>query len=240
MALDAKLVADRVELLVGKSTSYFCNHCLVRNIGLVQYDRCFVAMVEEVKFLSSSSGSIPQLWVVEHPPVFTVGFSASPEHFSSLGMLYRKIPFVFADRGGQVTYHGPGQLVLYLLVDVRRLFSSSPRLFVSCIEEVLVVFFRSKGIDAHLRNGYPGIYVSDSKLVSLGFRFHKGWSYHGIAINVDMDLAPFSAINPCGDRGLRMTQLVDIKPNVTISDVPSAIIKALTDCLAKQGGYCGS
>ncbi|WP_092483802.1 lipoyl(octanoyl) transferase LipB [Candidatus Ichthyocystis hellenicum] len=239
MSLDANLIVDRVELL-GESTSYFCNHCLVKNVGLVRYDRCFVAMVEEVKLLSSSSGSIPQLWVVEHHPVFTVGVSASPEHFSSVGLLFRHVPFVFTDRGGQVTYHGPGQLVLYLLIDVRSLFSSSPRLFVSCIEETLVVFLRSNGVDAHLRQGYPGIYVSDSKLVSLGFKFHRGWSYHGIAINVDMDLSPFSAINPCGGRGLRMTQLVDINSGLTDSDVPGAVIKALTECLVKRGGVNGS
>lgn len=226
---------------LGKVNLYLRNHCLVRDIGLIPYDRCLVAMIKEVELLASSLHEpISQCWLVEHYPVFTAGISASPKHFSSIGQSAQKIPFVFTDRGGQITYHGPGQLVIYLLVDVRRLFCSAPKLFVSCIEKTLINIFRSMDIDVHLKPGYPGVYISDLKLVSLGFKFRRGWSYHGIAINVDMDLSPFSEINPCGSCGLKMTQLKDVSTSLTTVDILDVVVDALTASIVGRGGVDGN
>ncbi|WP_407658223.1 lipoyl(octanoyl) transferase LipB [Larsenimonas rhizosphaerae] len=146
-----------------------------------------------------------QIWVVEHDPVFTQGQSGKAEHIlASTG-----IPLVQTDRGGQVTYHGPGQLVMYPLINLRRR-GVGVRDMVSALEQCVVESLADHGISAAARPDAPGVYVNQCKIASLGLRVRKGASYHGVAYNLDMDLTPFSAINPCGYAGLQMTQLADL------------------------------
>lgn len=145
-----------------------------------------------------------ELWLVEHDPVFTQGQAGKAEHL----LLPGDIPVVQADRGGQVTYHGPGQLVCYLLLDVRRL-GIGVRELVSRIERSLIDLLASYDVQAVAKPDAPGVYVNGAKIASLGLRIRNGRSFHGLALNVDMDLEPFGRINPCGYAGLRMTQLVD-------------------------------
>ncbi|MGC4028336.1 MAG: lipoyl(octanoyl) transferase LipB [Steroidobacteraceae bacterium] len=143
-----------------------------------------------------------EIWLLEHPPVFTLGMAADRSHLLAAG----DIPVVQTDRGGQVTYHGPGQLVLYPLLDLRRN-GLTVRSLVETLENAVIELLRPHGIEAIGRRDAPGVYVSGRKLASLGLRIRRGASYHGLALNVDMDLAPFSRINPCGMAGLEVTQL---------------------------------
>ncbi|WP_024461005.1 MULTISPECIES: lipoyl(octanoyl) transferase LipB [unclassified Marinimicrobium] len=145
-----------------------------------------------------------QLWLVEHPPVFTQGQAGKPEHL----LLPGDIPVVQTDRGGQVTYHGPGQLVAYPLLDLRRL-GMGVRDLVTALEETLVGLLASYGVEAYPRPDAPGVYIAGDKVASLGLRVRRGCSFHGLALNVAMDLEPFRRINPCGYQGLQMTQLAD-------------------------------
>ena len=143
-----------------------------------------------------------ELWVLEHEPVFTLGMNADPAHLLAPG----DIPVVQVDRGGQVTYHGPGQLVVYPLIDLRRA-GLGVRDLVTALEQAVIATAASFGIVAATRPGAPGVYVEGAKLASVGIRVRRGASYHGVSINVNMDLGPFSRINPCGFEGLAMTQL---------------------------------
>ena len=143
-----------------------------------------------------------ELWLVEHPSVFTLGQAGKPEHILNPG----DIPIVQSDRGGQVTYHGPGQLVGYLLIDLKRR-RLGVRDLVSGIENTLIDFLEQQGITSQARKDAPGVYVGAAKIAALGLRVRKGRSYHGFSLNVDMDLEPFTRINPCGYEGLEVTQL---------------------------------
>lgn len=145
-----------------------------------------------------------ELWWVEHPPVFTQGLAGRPEHLIDPG----GIPVVHSDRGGQVTYHGPGQIVMYLLVDLARQ-GLGVRPLVRRIEEAIVACLARYGIEAAGREDAPGVYVAGDKIASLGLRIRRGCSYHGLALNVAMDLEPFRRIHPCGFEGLRVTQIAD-------------------------------
>ena len=146
-----------------------------------------------------------QIWVVQHPPVFTQGQAGKPEHLLMPG----EIPVVETDRGGQVTYHGPGQLVLYPLIDVKRA-RLGVRDLVSALEDSVVDALGEHGIEASARPDAPGVYVGERKIASLGLRIRRGASFHGIAVNLEVDLTPFSFINPCGYAGLEMTRLADL------------------------------
>lgn len=148
-----------------------------------------------------------ELWLVEHAPVFTQGQAGKPEHLLMPG----DIPVVQTDRGGQVTYHGPGQLVAYPLLDLRRL-KIGVRDLVTAIEQTIVATLESYGIAAYPKPDAPGVYVDGNKIASLGLRVRRGCSFHGLALNVDMDLSPFQRINPCGYQGLAMTQMRDLLP----------------------------
>ena len=151
--------------------------------------------------------SIDQLWLVEHPPVFTQGQAGKAEHLLFPG----DIPVVQSDRGGQVTYHGPGQLVAYPLLDLRRL-KIGVRELVTSIEQTIVATLAHYGIESAAKPDAPGVYVDGNKIASLGLRVRRGCSFHGLALNVDMDLAPFLRINPCGYQGLAMAQMRDLIP----------------------------
>lgn len=143
-----------------------------------------------------------QLWILEHKPVYTQGQAGKKEHIINP----KQIPIIQSDRGGQVTYHGPGQIIIYLLVDIKRR-HLGVRAFVSLIEQSIIALLQCYGISAYAKKEAPGVYVDGAKIGSVGLRIRKGCSYHGLSLNVDMDLAPFYGINPCGFKGLEMTQL---------------------------------
>jgi lipoyl(octanoyl) transferase len=173
---------------------------LVRQLGLVEYQPTWRAMQ---RFTEERDGATPdEIWFLEHPPVFTLGVNASPAHLIAPG----DIPVVQIDRGGQVTYHGPGQLVVYPLIDLKRL-GLGIRDYVSALERAVIDLAAEFGIAAECRRDAPGVYVAGAKLASVGVRVRRGGSYHGLALNVALDLEPFSRINPCGYQGLAMTQL---------------------------------
>jgi len=146
-----------------------------------------------------------EFWLLEHEPVFTLGLAGKHEHILAAG----NIPVVQVDRGGQITYHGPGQLVAYTLIDLKRA-GLTIRDLVSALENAVIDTVAGYGIKARHRREAPGVYVGEEKLASIGLRIRRGCSYHGLALNVDMDLAPFEKINPCGFEGMRMTQLADL------------------------------
>jgi len=156
---------------------------------------------------SRTAETADELWLVEHPAVFTQGQAGRPEHLLDAG----PIPVVQSDRGGQVTYHGPGQLVAYPLLDLRRL-DLGVRALVSAIEQTLITLLATLEITAELRPGAPGVYVAGAKIASLGLRVRRGCSFHGLALNVNMDLSPFERINPCGYAGLAMTDIERLRP----------------------------
>lgn len=157
------------------------------------------------RFTDERTAETPdQLWLVEHEPVFTQGRAGKPEHLLMPG----DIPVVASDRGGQVTYHGPGQVVLYPLLDVRRR-GLGVRELVTLLEQAVIDLLATHGVDAKARTDAPGVYVGAKKIASLGLRIRRGCSFHGVALNIDMDLSPFARINPCGYAGLAMTQLRD-------------------------------
>ncbi len=172
----------------------------VRYLGLVDYAATLAAMID---FTDRRSPDTPdEIWLLEHPPVFTLGLAGDRSHVLAAGA----IPVVQVDRGGQVTYHGPGQLVAYTLIDLRRA-RLTIRDLVTTLEDAVIECAAEYGIEARNRRTAPGVYVGDAKLASIGLRVRRGCSYHGLALNVDMDLAPFDRINPCGFAGMRMTQL---------------------------------
>lgn len=183
-----------------------------RELGLLPYEPVWQAMRRFTDTRGPQTGD--EVWLVEHPPVFTQGQAGKAEHL----LLPGDIPVVQVDRGGQVTYHGPGQLVAYLLLDVRRL-GFGVRDLVSRIERCLIDLLASYDVEAAAKPDAPGVYVDGAKIASLGLRIRNGCSFHGLALNVDMDLAPFRRINPCGYAGLAMTQLRDQAGPIELSEV---------------------
>lgn len=169
-----------------------------------------------------------QLWLVEHDPVFTQGQAGRPEHLLMPG----DIPVVKTDRGGQVTYHGPGQVVLYPLLDVRRS-RLGVRDLVSALEQAVIALLAEHGVNARARAEAPGVYVGEAKIASLGLRIRRGASFHGVALNVDGDLSPFSRINPCGYAGMAMTRLADL---VETCPDTNTVGMRLAECLAWELG----
>lgn len=155
-----------------------------------------------------------RLWLTEHPRVFTLGLAAKPEHVLAAG----DIPVVKIDRGGEVTYHGPGQLLLYPLIDIRRA-KLGVRELVTALEESVIAYCSMRRVEAHAKKDAPGVYVGERKLASVGLRIRRGASYHGIALNVGMDLEPFGRINPCGYAGLAMTDLAALGVTATLEAV---------------------
>jgi lipoyl(octanoyl) transferase len=176
---------------------------LIKWLGRVDYES---TMREMQSFTDRRDASTrDEIWFLEHPPVFTLGMAGKREHLLAPG----DIPVVQTERGGQVTYHGPGQLVAYPLIDLRRA-NLGVRDYVTALENAVIEYAATFGITASTRRGAPGVYVDERKLASLGIRVRRGASYHGLALNVDLDLEPFTRINPCGYAGLAMTRLVDL------------------------------
>lgn len=173
---------------------------LVRDLGLREYVPLWRAMQQFTDARNEHTDD--EIWFTEHPPVFTMGLNASAEHLLAPG----EIPVVQIDRGGQVTYHGPGQLMIYPLIDLKRA-GLGVRTLVTALEQSVVDLASDLGIAAASRPDAPGVYVDGAKLASVGLRIRRGASFHGMALNVDVDLEPFSRINPCGFRGLEVTDL---------------------------------
>jgi lipoyl(octanoyl) transferase len=197
---------------------------IVRWLGQVAYEQCYSEMQ---RFTDERSSATPdELWLLEHPPVFTLGMAADPGHVLAPGA----IPVVQTDRGGQVTYHGPGQLVAYPLLDMRRL-GLAVRALVMQLEQAVIDVVAAHGIAALARRDAPGVYVQGRKLASLGLRVRRGASYHGLALNVDMDLRPFSLINPCGMAGLPVTSLAELGIAVSVEAVGREFARRLAQRL---------
>jgi lipoyl(octanoyl) transferase len=194
--------------------------------GLQDYATCWQAMKN---FTDQRETDTPdELWILEHHPVFTQGQNGKPEHILDAG----NIPIVQTDRGGQVTYHGPGQIVIYTLIDVKRK-KLNVRELVTLLEQSVIQCLFQHGIIAKARCDAPGVYVDDKKICSVGLRIRRGCSYHGLAFNVTMDLEPFNRINPCGYQTLKMTQLNQL----ISSPEPFKIGNELIECLITNLGY---
>lgn len=198
---------------------------IVRRLGLAEYEPVWHNM--QVLTDRRDESSPDELWLVQHPPVFTQGQAGKAEHVLAPG----DIPVIQVDRGGQVTYHGPGQIVAYPLVDIRRR-NLGVREFVHRIEESIIHVLARYGVEGERIAGAPGIYVEGAKVASLGLRVRRGCTFHGLAFNIDMDLEPFQRINPCGYEGLQVTQLSAFAP-VEFGEVENLLVNAL----ARQLGY---
>jgi len=183
-------------------------------------------------FTASRTAETPdEIWIVEHPPVYTLGQAGKPEHIlKDVG-----IPVVKIDRGGQVTYHGPGQVVIYLLLDLARL-KTKVRELVTAIEQAVIDLLAGHGLTAERRDGAPGVYVGDAKIAALGLRIRNGCSYHGVSLNVDMDLSPFAAINPCGYAGLKVVQTKDFNIPLTAHEAGEQLSQHLLRQLDQKNG----
>ncbi|OHE84214.1 MAG: octanoyltransferase [Lysobacterales bacterium RIFOXYD1_FULL_69_11] len=189
----------------------------VRDLGRQPYEPVWRAMQA---FTDARDEATPdELWLVEHDPVFTLGQAGKPEHVLMPG----DIPVLHVDRGGQVTYHGPGQIVLYPLLDLRRL-KVGVREYVCRIEQAIIDTLGDWNIEAVRREGAPGVYVAGAKIAALGIRVRRGCTFHGLAFNIDMDLSPFQRINPCGFEGLQVTSLVDLGGPSGLDAVKPALV----------------
>jgi len=196
---------------------------LVRRLGLMDYEPVWRAMQS---FTDQRDADTPdELWLVQHPPVFTQGQAGRAEHLLAPG----DIPVIQVDRGGQVTYHGPGQVVCYPLIDIGRL-QLGVRALVGGIEQAIINVLKNYGVDAQLVEGAPGVYIDGVKIASLGLRIRRGKSFHGLAFNVDMDLEPFQRINPCGYSGLQVTNLSAFA-HVSIGEVEDRLVTELSGFL---------
>ena len=193
---------------------------IVRRLGLVAYEPTWRAM--QAFNAARDPATTDQLWLVEHPPVFTLGLAGRREHVLDPG----DIPVVATDRGGQVTYHGPGQVVAYALLDLRRAGYGVKEL-VRRLEGAIIEVLAQRGIEGTRRAGMPGVYVGEAKIAAIGLRVARGCTYHGVALNVDMDLAPFARIDPCGYPGLAATSLAALGVGARIDAVQQSLGEAI-------------
>lgn len=189
-----------------------------KSLGLCDYEDSFLMMKSQIKEEDFKN----EIWFLEHPQVFTLGTAADKKHILDS----KDIPIVQSDRGGEVTYHGPGQLVIYFLIDIKNS-NLGPKSLVKTLQEFTQSLLKNFSIESDFIEGAPGVYVDGKKIASIGLRISKGKSYHGISINVDMDLQPFTYINPCGYEGMQVTQIKDFKKDVTIKEVEHLAIKLL-------------
>lgn len=202
---------------------------LVRWLGRAPYEPTWRAMQSFTE--SRAASTRDELWLLEHDPVYTLGMNADRAHVLAPG----DVPVVQIDRGGQVTYHGPGQLVVYPLFDVRRA-GFGVRDVVGALEGAVIDYADTFGIRAECRAGAPGVYVADAKLASVGLRFRRQGCYHGLALNINMDLGPFGRINPCGYQGLRMTQLAALGGVRDVRQAARDFVPHLLGRLGATGG----
>ena len=198
----------------------------IHSLGLVEYLPTWEAMKQfTIERISDSQipGTRDEIWLVQHPPTYTQGLAGKPEHL----LHGTNIPVVKTDRGGQITYHGPGQIIAYLLLDLRR-WKINVRELVHLMEQAVIGLLGEFGVAAQARKDAPGVYVGDAKIASLGLKIKQGCCYHGLALNVDMDLTPFANINPCGYAGLRVTQCCELGINVSINELQAQLAQNLT------------
>ena len=177
-----------------------------KSLGVVNYHETLDLMKSHIQ----SENFTNEIWLLEHPPIFTLGTAADRSHILNA----KEIPVVQSDRGGEVTYHGPGQLVIYFLLDIKKL-DFSPKKLVLTIQNFVKDLLKQVSIDCNFVEGAPGVYVDKKKIASIGLRIAKGKTYHGISLNFDMDLSPFKQINPCGYEGLEVTQIKDLNKDIT-------------------------
>ncbi len=192
---------------------------LVRHLGRADYEPVWRMMQQFTD--QRGTDTVDEIWLVEHPPVFTQGLAGKAEHVLAAG----DIPVIQVDRGGQVTYHGPGQIVAYPLIDLRR-HGIGVKSLVNGIEQAIIDTVAQYGVTAQRKNKAPGVYVDGAKIASLGLKIRKGCSFHGLAFNIAMDLEPFQRINPCGFSGLEVIQLADLAPQVNFATVEQQLINA--------------
>lgn len=197
---------------------------IIRNLG----QRDYVPVWREMQvFTAARTRDTPdELWIVEHPPVFTLGLNGKAKHLLNPG----DIPVIKVDRGGQVTYHGPGQLVMYTLLDIQRRHLGVKEL-VRYIEQAIITLMADYGIQAEGREDAPGVYVAGAKIAALGLRVKKGRTYHGLALNIRMDLSPFSQINPCGYVGMTVTQTRDLGISASLPELRDHLLEHLRTIL---------
>ncbi|NRD72561.1 lipoyl(octanoyl) transferase LipB [Shewanella sp. VB17] len=199
----------------------------VRFLGTQDYESVWHAMQEYTD--NRDNASPDELWLVEHPPVFTQGQAGKSEHILDPG----DIPVIQVDRGGQVTYHGPGQLVAYPLINIKRL-NIGVRQLVTNIENSIVMMLKHYQVNAYAKADAPGVYIDERKVASLGLRIRKGCSFHGLALNVDMDMSPFQRINPCGYAGLEMAQCKQVGGPQTVKEAGEQLVNTLSQILGYQ------
>mgnify|MGYP001501969138 CR=1 FL=1 len=197
---------------------------IIRNLGLQPYETIWRAMQQ---FTQERTEETPdEIWVLEHLPVYTLGLNGKPEHLLNPGL----IPIIKSDRGGQVTYHGPGQLVVYTLLDIKRL-KLGIRQLVTLLEQSMIAALAQFGLAAVAKPEAPGVYVNNKKIGSIGIRIKNNASYHGISLNNNMDLIPFDHINTCGFRDLQVTQLADFGIDISMAELAKPLIKAINASL---------
>ena len=199
----------------------------VHSLGLVEYVPTWEAMK---RFTAGRTTETPdEIWLVQHPSVYTQGLAGKPEH-----LLHRTdIPVVKIDRGGQITYHGPGQIVAYLLLDLRR-WKINVRELVRLMEQAVIDLLAGHGVSAHGSVDAPGVYVGDAKIAALGLKIKNGCCYHGLSFNVDMDMAPFANINPCGYAGLHVTQCCELGITTSINELQAELARNLVHGLQQH------
>ena len=188
------------------------------NLGKQAYEDTY----EQMRSLVQGEPFNEQIWLLEHPPVFTLGTAADNAHVLNPG----DIPVIQTDRGGEVTFHGPGQLVIYFLLDIKQK-KMGPKTLVANLQNLIQKILQHYSIESSFIEGAPGVYVEEKKIASIGLRISKGRTYHGMSLNVGMDLTPFSLINPCGYEGLEVTQISHFDSNVTLKDVESVAMKEM-------------
>lgn len=192
----------------------------IKDLGMQDYVETYNAMREFNDQREATTND--QIWLLEHLPVYTLGLSGKEEHLLNT----KQIPVIKTDRGGQVTYHGPGQLIAYLLIDLNKR-SYSIKKLVSLMEQSIINYLQDCGVVAERKVNAPGVYINEEKIAALGVRVRKGGTYHGLAINIDMDLEPFDGIDPCGYIGMKCTQLSNHVNNITLQDVKNNLPKYL-------------
>ena len=193
-----------------------------KSLGIVNYHETLQSMKHHIKQENFKN----EIWLLEHPSIFTLGTAADKRHIINS----KNIPIFQSDRGGEVTYHGPGQLVIYFLLDIKKL-NFSPKKLVLTIQNFIKELLIKISIESYFIEGAPGVYVDNKKIASIGLRISKGKSYHGISINFDMDLEPFKLINPCGYKGLEVTQIKDLNKNISELQFQEYVIEILKKIL---------
>ena len=203
---------------------------IVRHLGLEDYLSCWQRM--QSFNAARDKTTTDEIWLLEHEPVFTLGLNGQPEHILDL----HGIPLVKTDRGGQVTYHAPGQLICYILFDLRRS-KQGVRQLVTQMEQAVINFLQQQGIISSAKKDAPGVYVDGAKIAALGLRVKQGGSYHGLSLNVDLDLAPFDYINPCGYKGLRVSSLQQLGVMYNMAQVKEEMLHYLCQQFAIEHRY---